>query len=73
MRKLISFLSGALAGAVIGTLAAILFAPSSGEDLRFQFQEKVSQLQDQVKSAAVERRMELEEQLAALRAPKSGS
>ena len=70
MRKFISFISGALAGALVGAIAAILFTPSSGEDLRFQLQERVSQLQDTVKSAAAERRAELEEQLAALRAPK---
>jgi gas vesicle protein len=73
MFKFIRFLSGFLAGAAIGAVAAILFTPASGDELRFRFQERISQLQDGVKSAAAERRMELEEQLAALRAPKSGS
>ena len=34
MNKLIGFMAGALCGAVVGATAAILLAPSSGEDLR---------------------------------------
>jgi gas vesicle protein len=34
MKYAISFFSGTLLGAVIGALVALLFAPSSGEELR---------------------------------------
>jgi gas vesicle protein len=70
MRRLLSFLSGGVTGALVGAILAILFAPSSGEQLRQKMQDRVSQARDQVGQAAAVRRAELEEQLAALRAPK---
>jgi len=38
MKRLISFLSGAVTGAVVGAIMALLFAPASGEELRLQVQ-----------------------------------
>lgn len=69
MRRMLSFLSGALMGALVGATLALLFAPSSGEGLRDQLRERVAALQEEVKRAAAERRAELEEQLAGLRMP----
>jgi len=68
MKRLISFLSGAVTGAVVGAILALLFAPASGEELRLQVQERVLRLREEVSRAAAERRAELEKQLAALRA-----
>ncbi len=69
MNKILSFLTGAIMGAVVGAAVAILMAPSSGEELRGQIQERSIQLSDDIKSIAAERRAELERELASLRAP----
>lgn len=69
MKKVFSFLSGALLGGLVGASLALLFAPASGDELRLQMQAQANRIQDEVKKAAAERRKELEEQLAVLRAP----
>lgn len=69
MRRMLSFLSGAIMGALVGATLALLLAPASGEGLREQLQERVAVVQQEIKKAAAERRAELEEQLAGLRAP----
>jgi gas vesicle protein len=69
MNKMISFLTGVVMGALVGATVAILMAPSSGEELRGQIQERSIQLTDDIKSVAAERRAELERELASLRAP----
>jgi gas vesicle protein len=60
-------------GALVGATLALLFAPTSGEELRFQIHDQSMRVQQDVKHAAAERRAELEEQLAALRAPRKPS
>jgi gas vesicle protein len=70
MRRFLSFLSGGVTGALVGVTLAILFAPSSGKQLRQQMEERVSRVREQINQAAATRRLELEGQLAALRAPK---
>jgi len=69
MKRMLSFLSGAILGALVGATLALLFAPASGEGLREQLRQRVMVLQEEVKKAAAERRSELEEQLASLRSP----
>jgi gas vesicle protein len=69
MNKIFSFLTGVIMGALVGATVAILMAPSSGEELRSQIQERSIQLSDDIKSVAAERRAELERELEALRAP----
>jgi gas vesicle protein len=69
MRGFLSFFSGALLGAMVGVSAAILFAPTSGDDLQRQFKDRIEQVQFEVRQAAANRRTELEQQLAVLRAP----
>lgn len=71
MRKVGNFLFGLMFGAFLGSVLAMLFAPSSGEDLRTQAQQRVGEFQTRIKSAAAERRAELEQQLASLRQPKA--
>jgi gas vesicle protein len=70
MRRLISFFVGAVMGGLVGATAAVLLAPSSGNDLRQQLRERGIKLQVEVKAAAAARRAELEDQLATLRAPR---
>ena len=69
MRQVLNFFIGALTGALVGATLAILLTPVSGENLRFQIQERSIQLKDEIKSVAEERRAELERELAALREP----
>lgn len=70
MRKFLSFLVGAILGGLVGAVTATLLAPVSGGDLRSQLRDRAMKIQDEVKAAAAARRVELEEQLAALRAPR---
>jgi gas vesicle protein len=69
MQRMMSFLSGAVIGALVGATVAILFAPSSGEELRSEMQQRANRIQTEVKDAASSRRAELEGQLAAMRTP----
>lgn len=70
MNKFINFVAGAALGALVGAAAALLLAPVAGEELQAQIREQVEQIQLEVKTAASERRAELEEQLATLREPR---
>ena len=69
MKRFFSFLVGAVMGGLVGATVALLLAPSSGTDLRTQMQERSERLREEIRKAAADRRAELEEQLAALRAP----
>jgi len=70
MRKFFSFLMGAVIGGLVGGTTALLLAPVSGINLRSQLRDRALRVQEDVKAAAAARRIELEEQLAALRAPR---
>jgi gas vesicle protein len=67
--RITNFLSGALFGGVVGAVAAILLAPSSGDELRADMKARADRIRDDVEAAAASRRAELERQLAELRAP----
>jgi gas vesicle protein len=70
MGKVSSFLLGSLVGSAIGAAAAVLMAPTSGDELRHQLTDRAQTLQTEVKNAAAARRAELEQQLAMLKAPR---
>jgi gas vesicle protein len=67
MRKMISFLSGAVLGGLVGATLALLFAPSSGQDFQGKVKQSFAELTDEVKRAASDRRQELTVQLETLR------
>ncbi len=67
MRKFGSFLLGSLLGGVVGAVLAILFAPSSGNELRGNVRSYALKTVDDVKQAALQRREEMEQQLAKMR------
>ncbi len=67
MRKVISFLAGLLAGAVVGAAAAILLAPYSGPELQEQVRTRVQGLIEEGRRAAAARRAEMEAQLEAFK------
>jgi gas vesicle protein len=70
MNKAISFFSGVILGAMVGAAVAILLAPTSGDVLQKQILGRVESIQGEVRRASQERRQELEQQLAGLRAPR---
>ena len=70
MKSVTSFLEGFVLGGLVGVVVALLFAPSSGEDLRNQMQSEATRVRSEVSQAAQMRRAELEQQLAAMRAPR---
>lgn len=70
MKRVLSFFSGALMGALVGSTLALLLTPASGDELRTQIQAQVERIQQEVQQAASSRRIELEQQLETLRAPR---
>jgi gas vesicle protein len=70
MSKVTGFLAGMMSGAIVGSVAALLLAPMSGRDLQSRAREEFDDLLDDAKSAAETKRVQLEAQLEALKAPK---
>lgn len=69
MKRVVSFLSGAVLGGFVGATVALLFAPAAGDDVRTEMQSRASQLKAEFQQAANARRTELEKQLSELRKP----
>lgn len=67
MKKFSRFVSGLFIGGFVGATLALLFTPSSGEDLQQEIKQKTQNLQAEIQKAAHERRLELEKQLEELR------
>ncbi len=67
MRRLASFLVGLLIGGLVGGTLALLFAPASGKQFQQQVGETIDRLSGEVRTAAEQRRKELEEELNRLR------
>jgi len=70
MRSVTRFLEGFILGGLVGVAVALLVTPYSGEELRGQMQNEVARIRSEVSQAASTRRAELEQQLAAMRAPR---
>ena len=71
MRRAFSFFIGTLVGGVIGAALALLFAPSAGEELRVQINDRAQGLVADIRHAANTKRIELQERLETLRAPRA--
>ncbi|MHB0924323.1 MAG: YtxH domain-containing protein [Bellilinea sp.] len=67
MRRFVALFAGLLTGALIGSILALLFAPSSGKNLQEKISDAVDRLAGEVRTAAAERRQELESELEKLR------
>jgi gas vesicle protein len=67
MKKFFNFFFGAFLGGVVGASVALLFAPMKGEDLRQKLNEYIVEVKGEVNEATMEKRIELEEELAHLR------
>jgi gas vesicle protein len=70
MRRMFSFLIGTLLGGLVGAVLALLFAPSSGTELRGQISERTNGIATEIRQAASTKRIELQQRLDTLRAPK---
>jgi gas vesicle protein len=68
-----AFMMGVMMGSLVGATIALLLAPTSGDEIRLQMQERAERLGAEIRKAAADRRSELEEQLATLRAPQKPS
>lgn len=71
MRRLLNFLIGTAVGALVGATAAVLLAPSSGEELRGEIRSRANRFVDEIQDAARERRADMERQLEQLRRPQA--
>ncbi len=71
MRKFAYFLLGAVIGGAVGSALAILFAPAPGTVLQEQVVAKLNAIRQDVKQAAVDRRIQLEGELDTLRRPQA--
>jgi len=70
MRKAFGFIIGALMGGIIGAAAALLFAPTSGEELRTLIDERSRNFTADIRQAANGKQIELRDRLESLRAPR---
>lgn len=70
MRRMFGFLIGIVVGALVGSTVALLLAPESGEQLRNEIRARGEGFLSDVRSAADNRRIELQNRLENLRAPR---
>ena len=63
MRKILAFVAGAMCGAIVGAVAALMLAPASGDEMRSETRKRFDEIMDEGRRAAAERRAELELQL----------
>lgn len=70
MKRIFAFIMGTTVGALLGVALVIFLTPQSGEDIRELFRERFLTLQNDLKSAASTRKIELERQISSLRQPK---
>ncbi len=70
MNRPMSFLAGALCGAVVGAVASLLLTPLSGRDLQVKARTEVENILLEAKDAAAARREELRMRLEELQLPR---
>lgn len=70
MRRMFGFLIGVMVGGLVGSTIALLMAPESGEGLRNMLRARGQGFVNQVRSASESRRIELQNRLENLRAPR---
>ncbi len=70
MNRPMSFLAGALCGAVVGAVASLLLTPLSGRDLQVKARTEVENILLEAKDAAAARREELRSRLEELQLPR---
>ncbi len=66
MSKSSKFVAGAIFGAALGSILALLYAPKSGAELQKEIKEKADQVMIEVKKAAAKKEEELNEEINSL-------
>lgn len=69
MRRFMTFLAGAMCGALVGAVTALLLAPTSGEELQAQIGDQAKSMSDEIRAAYEHRVAQLEAELASLQKP----
>jgi gas vesicle protein len=69
MRRFMSFIAGAMCGALVGSVTALLLAPSSGEVLQGRMRDRATSFRDEVRDAYETRMAQLQAELDSLRKP----
>ena len=69
MAKFGKFMMGFFTGAIVGSVAAFLMAPYSGDKMRTEVDVYFKKTAEDIRLAAAKKREELEKQLSQLRAP----
>lgn len=72
MRRFMNFIAGVFVGAMVGSVAALLLAPASGEELKRRASERVESLRDEMTEAYEARRAQMEAEFEQLRERGSG-
>ncbi len=62
MNKMFSFMAGAICGALIGGVTALLLTPNSGEQLRSDVRERLETAVAEARKAMAEKQAELDAQ-----------
>jgi gas vesicle protein len=60
MNKFFSFMAGAMCGALVGGVTALLLTPASGNDLRAQATERWETVKQEAQQARIQTRQQLE-------------
>jgi gas vesicle protein len=71
MRRVLSFFIGAMVGGMVAATLALLFAPASGQEIRTKITDRAQTFATDIRQAAGTKRIELQERLEVLRAPKT--
>ena len=71
MRRMFGFFIGVVLGGLVGAIVALLLAPETGEALRVHIRERGAGLLAEIRQAADTRRIELQERLETLHAPRA--
>lgn len=67
MRRMTMFFTGTICGAVVGAIAALLLAPTSGDELRGMARDRAESIRDEIIEAYETRTAQLESELEGLR------
>jgi gas vesicle protein len=67
MNKIFGFFAGAMCGAIVGAVAALLLTPESGSEIRSEARQRFDELLAEGRKAAAQRRSELMNELETMK------